>query len=121
MTRSCPRCSSLIPASAESCNYCGETIAGVKRTTAAPQPDPETKLCPECAEEIKYAAKVCRFCGYRLAPAEKSYGSVISPAPGERLMRAGQALDNAGKTMNSIVGSIILILIIVFLYKACGG
>lgn len=42
-------------------------------------------------------------------------------APGERLMRAGQTMENVGKTINGMVGSVILLVIIFILYQACSS
>ena len=123
MTRSCPNCSSLIPADAARCDYCGEEVLGAVRARdqSPGTPDPETKICPECAEEIKYAAKVCRYCGFRFGSAHAPEPPLAARAPGEGLMRAGRALDNAGKALNGIVGSIILIVVIIFLFNVCTG
>lgn len=81
--------------------------------------------CAQCNSDVAFA--VCAYCQVTNSvlpswPAFKCSNcgrETMLRVPGERLMRVGQALDSAGKTMNGIVGSIILIIIIVFFFKVC--
>ncbi|MGI8775382.1 MAG: zinc ribbon domain-containing protein [Actinomycetota bacterium] len=123
VTRSCPKCHSLILAEASSCQYCGHQLqADAPKSekpppAAVPAPDPETKTCPACAEEIKFAARVCRYCGY-------NFDSTVRTAPPPQGNQAPptQPLKNTLKSTDAawvknanmaIAGIVLLVLVIV--------
>lgn len=80
--------------------------------------------CPECGREISDKATVCPGCG---APVDASQittenkdnlGSKLQEV-GKAMQQEGQKIENTGKAISSIVMSVVLLIIIVFLFKAC--
>jgi flagellin-like protein len=84
-----------------------------------------TYVCAHCRSQVLLAN--CAFCRRTntVLPKWKTFvcthcgQQTRLRAPGEGLMRAGQAMENAGKAISSLVGTLILLMIIFVVYKGC--